>query len=434
MIAALLLFATPLAAQEQLYGETIDVVRYVVPARVTDVQGRAILGLTAADFTAAVAGKEAVVESVDWIGGGERSETAEGIPGAAPAGRLVVFFVQTDFARNSVRVLGQIKFNSLADTMLDMLAAEDYVAVASHDSHVKLLCDFTRDRAAARKAINRAIEIRKVPLPPAPDSGPSLARHLDVEEMQRASSAGQALRVVANALSANQGDKVVIIGGWGIGDRISRFVFLDSAWTQAMHTFRAARAPVVTFGTGLGGQLTAGLVATSSQTGGFYAGTQNFAGQSMNRLRGMLSGYYELVLRVEGSLPPGEHAMEIRTARANATVLASPAILVQPPDKVEVVEIAAPEAPRDPGVTGMNLYVDAMRKLLDGNAEEAEALFTRAIDLGDAPGDTWYQRGVLRAARGEMEPAAEDLRTYLQRAPGGKNADEARDLLRAWRE
>jgi regulator of sirC expression with transglutaminase-like and TPR domain len=83
-------------------------------------------------------------------------------------------------------------------------------------------------------------------------------------------------------------------------------------------------------------------------------------------------------------------------------------------------------------VSATQLYVDALRKLRDGDVAQADALLTRAIALGDAPHESWYERALLRAARDEMAAATEDLRAYLERAPNGKRSAEARDLLRSW--
>jgi hypothetical protein len=441
LLLAALLFVTPLAAQQQPpYGETIEVVRYVIPARVVDPAGRAITDLTTADFTATIGGKTAVVESVEWLGSADRPLAERGTDTDADApppnpGRLIVVFMQTDFGRAPSRVMGQLKFNALIPTILEMFEPEDYVAVLSHDSHLKLQSDFTRDRRKTRKAIQDSIAIRRMELPPAPEDGPSLVRHLDLEEMRNAFRPGAALGIVARAMKANDGLKTVIIGGWGIGELVNRRVLLDHTWANAMAAFRNDRVPVVTLGTGAGGELTYGLVATAKETGGFYAGTQDFAQQSMNRLRGMLSGYYELVLRVDAELPTGAHAVVLETQRRNARVLVAPLTVIRSdePGVNEMVEIPDPEPPSTPpSVTAVRLYVEALQKLHDGDVEGAEALLTQAIALPGVPEESWYERALLRAANGELQPAAEDLRTYLARVPGGKRAAEARDLLRSW--
>src|SRR4029079_8506318 len=120
MLAALL-FAASL--QQPQLQEQITVERVIVDARVTDADGNPITGLKPSDFRVKIDGKPAKVEAADWIADTEAQreidETA-GVPAApAPAptpsnpqpqrGRLLVFLYQTDFARNTARVRGQMK-------------------------------------------------------------------------------------------------------------------------------------------------------------------------------------------------------------------------------------------------------------------------------------------------------------------------------------
>src|SRR5881275_1852868 len=143
MLTALLLAAAlqePPKMQEQ-----ITVERVIVDARVTDGTGNPIAGLKPSDFRVRIDGKPAVVESVDWIADTaaqrEVDETIASPDSPAPSsaapsrGRLLIFFFQTDFARNSVRVRGQMKVLLLQDDWLDWLEPEDRVAVLSFDSH-----------------------------------------------------------------------------------------------------------------------------------------------------------------------------------------------------------------------------------------------------------------------------------------------------------
>jgi hypothetical protein len=438
LLAALVLLAASGARSQDdpVYSETIDVVRYsyIIPARVVDLQGRAIPDITAEELTATIGGKKAIVESVEWLGSGEAG-AAPADAGESRPGRLIVVFMQTDFQREPLRVMGQLRFNTLISTILEMFEPEDYVAVVSQDSHLKLQCDFTRDRERARVAIEKSIEIRRMELPPVPDSGPSLARHLELQEMRRASKPGAALGIVARALAAQDGQKLVIVGGWGIGEMVNRRVVLDRTWAEAMALYRASRTPVITLGTGAGGSLTYGLVTTAVQTGGFYAGTQSFPSQSMTRLRGALAGYYEVMLGADAELPLGEHRVVLRTTRPQANVLTAPLTVIRSdePGMNQMVERPDPSpAPVTATVSAARIYIDALQKLADGEEVEAEALLTRAIDLGKAPEESWYERGLLRAARGEMAAAIADLRAYLDRAPGGRRAAEARDLLESW--
>jgi hypothetical protein len=120
--------------------------------------------------------------------------------------------------------------------------------------------------------------------------------------------------------------------------------------------------------------------------------------ESVVRLRDVLAGYYELVLRLDEPLPPGEYRVALRTSRARANVVTAPLTVIRTgePGASEIVEIADPTPPP---VSATRLYLDALRNLRDGDAAEADALLTRAIALGDAPHESWYERALLRAAR-----------------------------------
>src|SRR5437763_9409525 len=144
-LTALLLFAVPLATQVQ---EQITVERILVDTRVTDDRGNPITGLKPSDFRVRVDGKPAGVESAEWIPETAAARELASIDHAgadvntsldqpAPRGRLLIFFYQTDFARNSARVAGQMQTVVNADDWLDWLDPEDRVAVFSFDSHLK---------------------------------------------------------------------------------------------------------------------------------------------------------------------------------------------------------------------------------------------------------------------------------------------------------
>ena len=143
--------------------------------RVTDYGGEPIPNLEPKDFRVKVDGVLAKVESAEWIpetaGAREIAEldretakTSLEVP--APKGRLLVFFFQTDFARESVRITGQMKILPYADQLLDSLEPEDRVAVVSFDSHLKFRLDFSDDREAIRKAMRDSLSINDPPRPP----------------------------------------------------------------------------------------------------------------------------------------------------------------------------------------------------------------------------------------------------------------------------
>lgn len=337
-----LIAATALAqdAQEQQpYTETIDVIRHLVVVRVTDSVGNAITDLEPEEFQVTIGGEPATVESASWIAADasdplpppEAASTPGVIPEAQPSSRLIVIFVQTHFARATQRVAGQMKFNAgFVRDLVDSLQPDDLVAVVSHDSHMKLQLDFTIDHDAVAEAVRESIRIRQVPLSEPLTLGPTLAGQLDESEMRDAASGEQALLVLARALLSLQGERIVMIAGWGLGELRAGAVRMSEEWSRAMALFQSASIPVITLHTGLeGGQLAGGMESTSKATGGFFAGTQQFSGQALRRVRGALAGYWELVVRRDETLGPGAHDVAVVVARPGAVIMVAPAIRVR---------------------------------------------------------------------------------------------------------
>lgn len=346
----LLSLATAALAQEQepepdQYSEIIDVVRYALDIRVVDPKGRAIEDLTPADFTVTLGGKPATVVSATWIVEGSQAkaphptvafeEGDEALPleewekaATTPDVRSIVLLIQTDFARVSQRVLGQMKFHYIADRIIEQLGPYDRVAVLSHDSHLKFRRDFTADHQSIRDAVRESLLIDNPPPPTPATDGPSLAKLLDVRSMKRAADAESALLVIARALQAIDGPKMIIIGGWGMGELQGRAgVQLKPEWKDAIRRLKEDRVPVISLNTGLGGELSFGLAATAAATGGFYAGTQNFEGQAIDRVAGALAGHYALTLRLDDLLTPGEYPLKVRVNRKGADVQAPPYVI-----------------------------------------------------------------------------------------------------------
>lgn len=329
------------------FGETMSVVRYQIKARVTDASGKAVRNLSAADFEVTIGKARADVEAADWIGTSQRPDVAlepdvtagPKPPEQAADGRLIVFFVQTDFGRNRDRILGQMAFNAtMAEKVVGMMQPEDRIAVLSFDSHLKLRCDFSSDRTAALDAIHAALEIGPVPAIAAPAHGPSLAAHLGAKEMKAVARAEHALLLVARALSELEGDRLMILPGWGFGEMSwgmgvggDRLV-LSREWSEAVGVLHREHIPVITIGTGTG-QLTMGIAMTARATGGVHTSTIGpFPGQSLGRIEGALAGYYELLLRTAEPLAAGEHVITIRARDSRLRVLAAPVMVVDSAD------------------------------------------------------------------------------------------------------
>lgn len=333
-----LLAAIAVFAQEEPapFRDSISVIRYALDVRVVDSHGNAISDLKPEDFKVTVGKKPAVVEDAEWITLGvretEREDDSapyqdiiaeEGALPEPPASRSIILVIQTDFARNNVRIAGQMKFNYVADDIIELFGPTDRVAVLSHDSRLKIRRDFTRDRESLRNAVRESLFIDYPPSPPSATDGPSLLPLLDAKAMKRAAHAEAALLLIAKALHAIKGPKMVILAGWGVGELQGRAgVQLKPEWKEAIAILRNDDVPVISLNHGIGGELSAGLAATAEATGGFYAGLQDFESQAVTRVKGALAGHYALTLRIDDLLKPGTYALRVTVNRRGATVQA----------------------------------------------------------------------------------------------------------------
>jgi VWFA-related protein len=327
-----LLFAISANAQVQ---EQITVERILVDARVTDDHGNPITGLKAADFKVRVDGKPAIVESIEWIPETAAARELANIDAAiadvnttldqpAPHGRLLIFFYQTDFARNSARIAGQMQTVVNADEWVDWLDSEDRVAVFSFDSHLKFRLDFTNNKDHIKDAMQQAM-LTNEPPPPRTVPMPALAKRLDAEEMRKAASPEAALIIVANALRPIPGPKSIILFGWGLGRLTPSGVQMEAKYVPARQALASARATVfsIDFTQADSHSLEVGLGQVAGDTGGFYAKTFHFPKIAIERLQKTLAGHYELEVRKPDTKIRGTHTIEVDVpSQRRASVLA----------------------------------------------------------------------------------------------------------------
>ena len=328
-LAAVLMAFAASAAHAQ-FGERIDVVRIVLDIRVTNVSGAPIANLAPADFDVRIGGKRAEVESVEWIdetSGAAAASAAEDVePGGRerpPLHRLFIIFVQTDFARNNVRVAGQMGFLPFAEKLIDSFNPGDRIAVMQFDSHLKLRLDFSDDKDDVMAALKDSLRIDQPPQPPTVPE-PSLASRLNREDMKNASDSETGLLVVGNALRSIPGPKTLLLLGWGLGRLSGGAVRMTPTYQYAREALDAARTaifaidvPHVDYH-----DLQFGLQRAAEDTGGLYVKTYKFPQIAIERLQRTLSGHYELTLLRPKELQNGSHDLEVRVKRRGAVVLA----------------------------------------------------------------------------------------------------------------
>lgn len=308
------------SASGQRLEERITVERIIIDARVTDDRGDPVLNLKPADFRVRIDGKNAEVESVDWIpdtaAARESAEAIQGQETAAapppPTGRLLVIFVQTDFQRASQRIAGQLQFLPFLHDFVDSLEPEDRVAVLSFDSHLKFRLDFSNDHRKINEAIDSTVPIDDPPWPALAHS-PALGSHLNEKAARDAASSETALFLVGNALRQIPGAKSLILVGWGLGRYGGGTVSMTRDYTLARRTLEAARTSIFVLDITQADyhSLELGLGKAAGDTGGTYAKTFNFPSMAIGRLQRTLSGHYELTLHKPPGLATGEHAVEV---------------------------------------------------------------------------------------------------------------------------
>jgi VWFA-related protein len=330
VVGCSLLIATSTAAQ---YEESITVARILLDVRITDSYGNPLPDLTAKDFDVKIGGKPAAVESVTWVDevarpdyeqpGNALKDGEEMKPAYDAPGRLFVVFVQTDFARNATRMIGQMHFEQFAEKMIDELQPTDRVAVFSFDSHLKFRLDFSSNKSEVQAAMRDSMLTNDPPWPRIVPN-PALASRLNEKELRDAPDSETALIHVANALRPIPGPKTMLLIGWGLGERVGRAVVMKPKWPIARRALEASRVSIFALDTTYADyhDLEIGLGVAAKQTGGFYAKTHEFPQLAIDRLQRTLSGHYELELRRPNELKPGVHPVEVRVKARGATVLA----------------------------------------------------------------------------------------------------------------
>ncbi len=337
-LSALLSIAAALPLLAQLppapVQERIVVERVLVDARVVTGTGDPITGLGVANFHVLIDGKTAVVESVDWIPetAAERELADVDRPPvgvnrtldvAPPRGRLLVYFFQTDVAREGSRLIGQMQMNQQIDGLLSFLEPEDRVAVLSFDSHLKLRSDFTDDKHRLHGAMEEALLTNEPNAPPMVPS-PSIAKRLDRTEMLQAGKSETALILIANALRPIPGPKSLVFIGWGLGRMSQGGWRMEMNYPYARTALEAARVSVFTLDVTQADShtLEVGLGVVSGDTGGSYQKTFHFPKLAIQRLQHTLAGHYELEVRKPDTRVRGRHSIEVTVDRRGADVLA----------------------------------------------------------------------------------------------------------------
>jgi VWFA-related protein len=309
------------------YTERVDVHRVLLDVRVTDGLGQPLENLPASAFAVRIDGKRVPVESATWVTGALRTEGLATLPGAAPAaamapaleGRLVVLLVQKDLEPS--RILGLMQLLIEARPFFTGFTPRDRVAVLSFDSRLRIWTDFTNDLERVR-AILRHDLLMGEPAALLESTAPSLVARIGARQARDARTMEEALVLVGRALEPLPGAKSVIVFGHGFGRLGMSGVTLAAEYAEARRSLRSARASVFCLDITRADyhSLEVGLQQVAEDTGGFFERTHLFPARALNRLAGVLTGHYVLVVERPPARKKAEHRVEV-TVRG-ATVLA----------------------------------------------------------------------------------------------------------------
>lgn len=316
--------------------EELRVVNQLITVRVIGPNGKAMPDLTADRFRLTCNGRPIKVESAIWLPSGavptaptaldtqqlpsddafqalpDRVQigrnsfvdtTVEAIAKPRPAeeeptvekpGRLLIFTVQQDIG--SRRNDGLVRTIRQCEGMLDQLEPEDWVAVSSFGSHLKLHLDFSRDREQAREALRRCLtnapgRMLTVGIPP------SLAGFLDDEEAKQAADLETGLAVLARALGHLPGEKLMTLVGYGVGSFSQLKITQNRRYEKMIDELTAAEVVVCALDLTTVfdyHSLEVSLIGVAEATGGFYERTVHHPQAGARRILEALRGAYQL--------------------------------------------------------------------------------------------------------------------------------------------
>ena len=324
------LLAAAAAAQEPIdrqgaVQEEVVVERVVIDAHVIGPDGNPIPDLKPEDFRVKIDGRSVILEDVEWLPGDKPENDASALVGIesaeaerfrqdAPPGRLIVMFFQHDGSQTT-RLHGLMRNAQQARRFLDTLLPTDRIAVASHDSQLKLRQDFTSDRAKIESAITNSIRT-STPPEPDPESKPSIGRYLDRAAARKAGTTDRAIEVLARALEPLPGGKSMVFFGWGLGSTqggLSGPVASESKdYSEMIYSLGRARVNLFTLDVADADyhSLEDYLKQVSQVTGGTYQKTHLFPSLAMELVRRTISGRYILVV-VKPRGTRGDHQIDV---------------------------------------------------------------------------------------------------------------------------
>lgn len=348
----------PAEASTADFGEIVNVSITSIRARFLDDRGAPIRGIRPEDLDLRVGGQPVPVAVVDWV-----TDPVDPDDQATPSpsrpvreasytrhrvstfGQLFVFYVQTGPER---RVSPRARESALLDArrLLGRLKPEDLAAVVSYDGRLLLQLDFTRDREAAARALERAVRTGELPEARPAAGAVALAPVLATAAAEQQIGPEPALERTARALGRLPGEKVTIYLGLETfpfqevasedtspssrtrgmtfeSTSRKRFLTQTPEMIRAILALQDACASVfVLDDTSSVDAYRGNLQVLARLTGGSYA---RLTGKAVDSLARTLEGYYVLTLNPEEfPVLQKKERVELRLKRRKAQVLAMP--------------------------------------------------------------------------------------------------------------
>jgi len=236
---ALLIALAPAARAQQpdqpqgQFGEQVEVGEVLLDVLVTDADGNAVLGLGPDDFVVEEAGQPREVTSVSFyanrrVGGALANLGEKASVESLPEDRYFILFFQDQRQRQfdtDVPLLRQqLDAGRFAKKWVrEDLLPDDWVAVVSYDSRLRVQTDFTRDHDALTKAIDAAVQGKSLDLDEFAQvgntSGPSLIDDLPRGRYlsKQTGRIYDAVKLVAEATGDIRARKNLVMFGIGFG-------------------------------------------------------------------------------------------------------------------------------------------------------------------------------------------------------------------------
>lgn len=306
--------------QGQFEGE-VTVNEVLLDVLVTDAKGNVIVGLDKSDFVVTENGKPVELTGVTFYSNRRLVESSptlakQGISvEQVPEDRyfILLFEDQKDTAQEAPRLLSQqMEAAKRARGWIESeLLRNDWVAVASYDTRLKVQQDFTRDRKALIAAVGDALKGKdregNYPSRIDPSKGPSLLAGLPKgdELRDRTPNLYEAMQELARAAGNVRGRKNLLLFTFGLPGRLDTFgqYVPDKRYfeptVQALNANNVATYTLDLTPPGVEHTLSDSLNKLANDTGGrYFFNVTNFS-TPLDQVAQENNGYYLLSYRSE---------------------------------------------------------------------------------------------------------------------------------------